>query len=225
MPLDDSTKRPPMNKRIAEKWTNGLLGVLILLSLALFFRQLSAFRGRRPVVEIKAPASSSPGGSRPGSPGDFSRPPDSASPAETTRPEKSFSARIDLNTASAETLTALPGIGPKLAGALVRHRNEHGPFTRYADLLEVPGIGEKRAEQIKPRVVPLAETTAPERSEIAASEHVPTAPAHLCPRCKAPLRPTCSRNPHYKPYCPNCLFYLRNSDSGRGAESSPAVPE
>jgi competence protein ComEA len=51
--------------------------------------------------------------------------------------------RVDLNRATAAELEALPGIGPSKAAAIVRHREEHGPFQVPGDLREVTGIGEK----------------------------------------------------------------------------------
>ena len=49
--------------------------------------------------------------------------------------------RIDLNLADVETLDTLPGLGPAKAQALVAWRAAHGPCSRVADLLAVPGIG------------------------------------------------------------------------------------
>ena len=49
---------------------------------------------------------------------------------------------IDLNHASAEELRALPGVGPVLAEAIVAYRDEHGPFSSPAELLNVKGYGE-----------------------------------------------------------------------------------
>ncbi|MCS7166006.1 MAG: helix-hairpin-helix domain-containing protein [Gemmatales bacterium] len=56
---------------------------------------------------------------------------------------------LDLNRASAEALTALPGIGPKLAQRIVAYRDEHGPFRRVDELLRVPGIGPKTLARIR----------------------------------------------------------------------------
>ena len=47
----------------------------------------------------------------------------------------------DLNSRTAAELEALPGIGPAKAAAIVRWREEHGPFTSLEALQEVPGIG------------------------------------------------------------------------------------
>ena len=49
---------------------------------------------------------------------------------------------MNLNTADAEALTALPGIGEELAARIVEYREEHGPFKTVEDLTEVPGIGQ-----------------------------------------------------------------------------------
>jgi competence protein ComEA len=56
---------------------------------------------------------------------------------------------INLNTATAAELEALPGVGPAIAAAIVAHRNEHGAFVRVEDVLEVRGIGEKKFQAMK----------------------------------------------------------------------------
>lgn len=59
---------------------------------------------------------------------------------------------VDLNRASAEELTAVPGIGKALAQRIVDFREQHGPFARVEDLMKVKGIGEKSFEKIRPHV-------------------------------------------------------------------------
>lgn len=59
---------------------------------------------------------------------------------------------LDLNTASAQSLEELPGVGPSTAAAIVRTRESRGPFLTVQELLEVPGIGETKLSQIEPFV-------------------------------------------------------------------------
>ncbi|MCH9817038.1 MAG: helix-hairpin-helix domain-containing protein [Actinomycetia bacterium] len=50
---------------------------------------------------------------------------------------------VSLNSATAETLQTLPGVGPVLAQRIADWRAEHGPFSAVEELLGVSGIGEK----------------------------------------------------------------------------------
>jgi competence protein ComEA len=61
-------------------------------------------------------------------------------------------APIDLNTATADALDALPGVGPVLAGRIVAWRTQHGRFSAVDELAEVPGIGPKALERLRPLV-------------------------------------------------------------------------
>ncbi len=54
---------------------------------------------------------------------------------------------VDLNSAAAPLLARVAGVGPALAAAIVRHREEKGPFQRKGQLLEVAGIAPKTFEQ------------------------------------------------------------------------------
>jgi competence ComEA-like helix-hairpin-helix protein len=54
---------------------------------------------------------------------------------------------IDVNRASQKELESLPGIGPKLADAILKNRLEKGLFHRADDLLRVRGIGPKRLKK------------------------------------------------------------------------------
>ncbi len=60
---------------------------------------------------------------------------------------------IDVNTASADALAALPGIGPALAARIVAFRQLNGPFNATDELLDVAGITEHRFAVLEPYVV------------------------------------------------------------------------
>lgn len=70
--------------------------------------------------------------------------PDNGQP-ESSQPDSSGQPDhfpVNINTATAEELQTLPGIGQARAAAIVAYREEHGPFVYVEDLLGVSGIGE-----------------------------------------------------------------------------------
>lgn len=109
----------------AEKILLGLTALFLLLLLALFFRDRAALRSQPVSVETGTAAAWEP-----------------APPPEP----------LDINTASAEELAELPGIGEVLAGRIVEYRAAHGPFGAAEDLLEVSGIGEAKLAGLEGRV-------------------------------------------------------------------------
>ncbi|WP_402371157.1 ComEA family DNA-binding protein [Isoptericola rhizosphaerae] len=62
-------------------------------------------------------------------------------------------APVALNTAGAEALTSLPGVGPVIAERIVAWRDEHGPFTRVEELTEISGIGPALLADVRDLVV------------------------------------------------------------------------
>lgn len=56
---------------------------------------------------------------------------------------------VNINTASASELTALNGVGEKLAERIVKYRDKNGRFEVKEDIMKVPGIGDKKFEAIK----------------------------------------------------------------------------
>lgn len=62
--------------------------------------------------------------------------------------------KISLSSATAAQLEALPGIGPVTAARIIDWRSAHGGFRSLQQLLDVPGIGEKRLSELEPHVVP-----------------------------------------------------------------------
>jgi competence protein ComEA len=61
-------------------------------------------------------------------------------------------ALVDLNTADAAALDALPGVGPVLSQRILDWRTQHGRFSSVDELGEVSGIGDKLLAQIGPKV-------------------------------------------------------------------------
>jgi len=61
--------------------------------------------------------------------------------------------RININTASAEELASLPGLGSKIARSIIEYREQHGPFKEVDDLLKVKRIKNKKLERIKEFVI------------------------------------------------------------------------
>jgi len=57
---------------------------------------------------------------------------------------------IDLNTATAEQLQQVPGIGPSTAKAIVDFRQKSGPFRKIEDLLAIKGVSKARLERMRP---------------------------------------------------------------------------
>ena len=63
-----------------------------------------------------------------------------------------LSGKIDLNSASAEQLMTLPGIGESKAEAIIRYREESGPFSCTEDVMNISGIKDRVYSQIKDRI-------------------------------------------------------------------------
>ena len=59
---------------------------------------------------------------------------------------------VNINTASATELEALPGIGAKTAARIVEYRQKNGPFKKAEDLMNVRGVGEKSFLKLKAQV-------------------------------------------------------------------------
>ena len=56
---------------------------------------------------------------------------------------------VNINSADAQTLMTLPGIGETKAAAILSYRSLHGPFTSLDELLNVPGIGHAILDDIR----------------------------------------------------------------------------
>lgn len=63
------------------------------------------------------------------------------STADAPKESKEERYLINVNSASADLLDTLPGVGPVIAQRIVEYRNENGPFTSKTELLNIDGIG------------------------------------------------------------------------------------
>lgn len=63
--------------------------------------------------------------------------------------QASSQGKVNINTASAEELMTLDGVGEATADKIIAYRQENGPFARIEEIKEVSGIGEKKFEAMK----------------------------------------------------------------------------
>lgn len=61
--------------------------------------------------------------------------------------------KVNINTATAEQLQTLPGIGPALAKAIIDHRTKNGKFGKIEELINVKGVGQKKFQKMKDRLL------------------------------------------------------------------------
>lgn len=59
------------------------------------------------------------------------------------------SGQVNINSATADELDTLPGVGPATAAAIIDHRQQHGPFATVDDLTDVRGIGPTKLEALR----------------------------------------------------------------------------
>ncbi len=81
--------------------------------------------------------------------------------AQTAPAAKPAPGVVNINTATADQLDTLPGIGAKMAARIVEYRQKNGSFKKVEDLMNVRGIGEKNFLKLKPLITVGAPKTAP----------------------------------------------------------------
>ena len=72
--------------------------------------------------------------------------------AKTSTATTASAAIVNINTASAAELDALPGIGAKTAERIIEYRQKNGPFKKVEELMNVRGVGEKNFLKLKPQI-------------------------------------------------------------------------
>lgn len=73
-------------------------------------------------------------------------------PRETALYAEEMMGKLDINTATAEELIRLSGIGEKRGANIVAYRERNGDFSCIEDIMKVSGIGKKTFEKIKDQI-------------------------------------------------------------------------
>jgi competence protein ComEA len=113
-------------------------------------------------------------------------------PAGRARAGKGVDGVVNLNTAPADLLSLLPGVGPAKAGAIVTYRTRR-PFRTVDELVRIKGIGRKMVRGLRPHLAvagPSTATPAGAKASVPGPPALsrPAPPAHPtgAPRCPPP---------------------------------------
>ena len=71
---------------------------------------------------------------------------------QTPPAEPASAGPLNINTASADELDELPGIGEVIAERIVAYRESHGAFSSIEELAEVSGISERMVDDLRPLI-------------------------------------------------------------------------
>jgi len=69
-----------------------------------------------------------------------------------SQPVATAAAPVNLNTATAEQLATIPGVGEKTAERIIEYRQKNGSFKKIEELMNVRGVGEKSFLKMKPLI-------------------------------------------------------------------------
>jgi competence protein ComEA len=69
-----------------------------------------------------------------------------------TKTKATAASPVNLNTATAEQLATIPGVGVKTAERIIEYRQKNGGFKKVEDLMNVSGVGEKSFLKMKPLI-------------------------------------------------------------------------
>lgn len=73
---------------------------------------------------------------------------------------------LDVNEANQHQLAALPGIGQKLAKAIIQYRDQHGPYQHVDDIAKVQGVGSQTMNKIRHKLTVKHAAATPPTSEL-----------------------------------------------------------
>lgn len=127
------------NERALYVQTCILVGVVCLLCAGMILFEIF---WTQPVVIYENPQSATPSVEN-------SPLPSASSETDSSESVLEQGEKINLNTASAQELESLPGIGEVKAQAIITYREQEGPFQTIEQVMEVKGIGEKTFEAIR----------------------------------------------------------------------------
>ncbi len=137
-------------------------------------------------------------------------------PARGAQAAKGVDGVVNLNTAGAEVLALLPGVGPSKAAAILAYRHRR-PFRTVDELVRIKGIGRKMVRRLRPHLAIAGPTTAtvaraPSASAPPGPPKPPPPPAHgpgalHCPPPHAtrPARSPAREHGPARPFSAPCL--------------------
>ena len=128
---------------------------------------------------------------------------------------------VDLNSAAADELARVPGIGKKKAADIVAHRAAHGPFQSVDELDGIKGFGKKALQKVAPYLrLGTAPAVAPAPPAIGGEEAIDEAPKakklskRKKPNSEAPPATDAAPNAPPKPHAPPAT--PQDQGSGKG---------